>query len=413
MSVLAIHGGTRVRREPYPAWPQIDQRDADAVADVVLNGQIGGWPEPGPRNAEFAARFAEYQGSSHGIVMVNGTVTMEVALKALGIGWGDEVIVPALTFAATAYAAIAAGALPVIVDVEPERWTIDPGAVEAAITPRTRAIMPVHLGQQMADMDRLAEIAKRHGLAIVEDCAHAHGRRWRDRGAGCIGDFGSFSHQTTKILTAGEGGTLLTSDEALARRAHSIIDCGRPKDAAGQETTFGANYRLSELGAALLGSQLDRFEEQRARREQGELILEELIGEVPGVRLNPVDERVTRRSFYRYILRIDPEAFAGVDNQTVADALVAEGIGAEVQYPPMSRYDLFQPGKSRLPVCVEYADRLDPARMSFPVAESAAELESLYLNENVFRAGRRGIEDVIEALAKVQRHADELVPARV
>jgi len=273
--------------------------------------------------------------------------------------------------------------------------------------------MPVHLGQQMADMDRLAEIAKRHGLAIVEDCAHAHGRRWRDRGAGCIGDFGSFSHQTTKILTAGEGGTLLTSDEALARRAHSIIDCGRPKDAAGQETTFGANYRLSELGAALLGSQLDRFEEQRARREQGELILEELIGEVPGVRLNPVDERVTRRSFYRYILRIDPEAFAGVDNQTVADALVAEGIGAEVQYPPMSRYDLFQPGKSRLPVCVEYADRLDPARMSFPVAESAAERESLYLNENVFRAGRRGIEDVIEALAKVQRHADELVPARV
>ena len=124
------------------------------MADVVLNGQIGGWPEPGPRNAEFAARFAAYQGAAHGIVMVNGTVTMEVALKALGIGWGDEVIVPALTFAATAYAAIAAGALPVIVDVEPERWTIDPDAVEAAITPRTRAIMPVHLGQQMADMDR-------------------------------------------------------------------------------------------------------------------------------------------------------------------------------------------------------------------------------------------------------------------
>ena len=117
MSVLAINGGTRVRSEPYPAWPQVDQRDADAVADVVLNGQIGGWPEPGPRNAEFAARFADYQGAAHGIVMVNGTVTMEVALKALGIGWGDEVIVPALTFAATAYAAIAAGALPVIVDV--------------------------------------------------------------------------------------------------------------------------------------------------------------------------------------------------------------------------------------------------------------------------------------------------------
>jgi dTDP-4-amino-4,6-dideoxygalactose transaminase len=413
MSNLAYRGGTPVRTEPYPEWPELGERDAEAVADVVRGGQVGGFPEPGPRAAEFAVRFGEYQGASHGIVMVNGTVTMEVALKALDIGWGDEVIVPALTFAATAYAAIAAGALPVIVDVEPERWTIDCDQVEAAITPRTRAIMPVHLGQQMADMDRLTEIAERHGLAIVEDCAHAHGRRWRDRGAGCIGSFGSFSHQTTKILTAGEGGTLLTSDEALARRAHSIIDCGRAKDPAGEETTFGANYRLSELGAALLCAQLDRFEAQRALREEGERILEELIGDVEGVRMNPVDERVTRRSFYRYILRIDPEAFAGASNQTVADALEAEGIGAEVQYPPMSRYDLFQPRKSRLPVCVEYADRLDPAHMSFPVAESAAERESLYLNENVFRAGRRGIEDVIEALAKVQRHADELAPARV
>ena len=269
MSVLAINGGTRVRSEPYPAWPQVDQRDADAVADVVLNGQIGGWPEPGPRNAEFAARFADYQGAAHGIVMVNGTVTMEVALKALGIGWGDEVIVPALTFAATAYAAIAAGALPVIVDVEPKRWTIDPDAVEAAITPRTRAIMPVHLGQQMADMDRLAAIADRHGLAIVEDCAHAHGQQWGGRGAGSIGAFGSFSHQSSKTLTAGEGGTLLTGDDDLARRAHSIIDCGRPKDAAEQQFTFGANYRLGELACALLCTQLDRFEAQRAERETG------------------------------------------------------------------------------------------------------------------------------------------------
>ena len=140
--------------------------------------------------------------------MVNGTVTMEVALKALSIGWGDEVIVPALTFSATAYAAISAGALPVIVDVEARRWTIDCDARGGRHHARARAIMPVHLGQQMCDMDRIAEIAQRHRLAIVEDCAHAHGQQWQGRGAGCIGSFGSFSHQTTKILTAGEGGTL-------------------------------------------------------------------------------------------------------------------------------------------------------------------------------------------------------------
>jgi dTDP-4-amino-4,6-dideoxygalactose transaminase len=412
MSELAIRGGTPVRTDPYPRWPQVDERDAEAVAAVVRDGQIGGWPEPGPRNAEFATRFAAYQGAGHGIVMVNGTVTMEVALKALGIGWGDEVIVPALTFAATAYAAIAAGALPVIVDVEPERWTIDCDAVEAAITPRTRAIMPVHLGQQMADMDRLEAIAERHGLAIVEDCAHAPGQQWAGRGAGCIGAFGSFSHQSSKILTAGEGGTLLTSDDALARRAHSLIDCGRPKDGEGREYTFGANYRLGELNCALLCAQLDRFEAQRAEREQGARLFEQLAAGLTGVSINPIHPRISRWSFYRYVFRIDPEAFAGAGCEAVADALEAEGIAAEVQYPPMSRYDLFQPSLSRLPVCVEHADRLDVSKMSFPVAESAGEREAVYLNENVFRAGRQGVEDVVTALAKVQAHAHELVGDR-
>jgi dTDP-4-amino-4,6-dideoxygalactose transaminase len=408
MSHLAIRGAAPVRSEPFPAWPEITERDVKAVADVVRNGQIGGWPEPGPRAAEFAERFAAYQGAEHGIVMSNGTVTMEVALKALGIGWGDEVIVPALTFAATAYAAVAAGALPVVVDIEPERWTIDPAAVEAAITPRTRAVMPVHLGQQMCDMDALTAIADRHGLAIVEDCAHAHGQRWNDRGAGSIGAFGSFSHQSSKVLTAGEGGTLLTNDPALARRAHSIIDCGRPKDADEREYTFGCNYRLGELNCALLCTQLDRYEEQRAERERGARLFEELAAGLTGVRLNTIDPRITRWGFYRYLFAIDPDEFAGAGNEAVVAALEAEGIPAELQYPPMSRYDLFQPKLSRLPVCVEHAEALDPSRWSFPVAEEAGERRAVYLNENVFRAGREGVEHVVEAIAKVQRHADEL-----
>ena len=319
MSHLAIRGATPVRSEPFPAWPEITERDVEAVAEVVRNGQIGGWPEPGPKAGEFAERFAAYQGAEHGIVMSNGTVTMEVALKALGIGWGDEVIVPALTFAATAYAAVAAGALPVVVDIEPERWTIDPAAVEAAITPRTRAVMPVHLGQQMCDMDALTAIADRHDLAIVEDCAHAHGQRWNDRGAGSIGAFGSFSHQSSKVLTGGEGGTLLTNDPALARRAHSIIDCGRPKDADEREYTFGCNYRLGELNCALLCTQLDRYEEQRAEREGGARLFEELAAGLPGVRLNRIDPRITRWGFYRYLFAIDPDEFAGAGNEAVVD----------------------------------------------------------------------------------------------
>jgi dTDP-4-amino-4,6-dideoxygalactose transaminase len=280
--------------------------------------------------------------------------------------------------------------------------------VEAAITPKTKAIMPVHLGHQMADMDRIMEIARKHGLAVVEDCAHAPGQQWQGRGAGCMGDFGSFSHQSSKILTAGEGGSLLTSDDDLARRAHSLIDCGRAKDADEKGYTFGANYRLGELHAALLVVAMERFPAQVAERADSGKLFEELVAQVPGVRVMPVDSRVTRWSFYNYILAIDPNEFAGRTNEVVCAAMEAEGIPAEVQYPPMSQYELFQPSLSRLPVCVEFADRLDPQQMSFPVAEAAGLRESVYFMENVFRDGTKGIEDAVEAMAKVQRHADEL-----
>jgi dTDP-4-amino-4,6-dideoxygalactose transaminase len=408
MAELAARGGSPVRPGGYPAWPVHDHRDLEAVTAAVLSGRWGGFPEPGPLAAEFAERFAAYQGARHGVVMSNGTVTMEVALKALGIGWGDEVIVPALTFSATPYAAMAAGALPVFCDVDPRTLTIDADAADAAVTPRTRAIMPVHLGHQMADMDRIEEIARRHSLAVVEDCAHAPGQRWRDRGAGTIGEFGSFSHQSSKILTAGEGGSLLSGDEELARRAHSLIDCGRPKDADEKRYTFGANYRLGELHAALLLVALDRFPAQQAEREQNARHFQELAAGIPGVTLLPPDERITRWSFYRYVLLIEPSGFAGAGNQAVCDALEAEGVGCWVGYPPMSRYDLFQPSLSRLPVAVEHAERLDPASMSFPVAERAALRQTVYLDENVFRAGAAGVEDAVEALAKVQRNAKEL-----
>jgi dTDP-4-amino-4,6-dideoxygalactose transaminase len=412
MAELAINGGRAVRSSPYPFWPEKDDPEyVEAVAAVVRSGDWGGFPEPGPHAAAFEDAFADYQGAAHGVLMMNGTVTMEVACKALGIGWGDEVIVPALTFAATAYAPMAAGALPVIVDVEPRTWTIDVEAAEAAITERTRAILPVHLGHQMADMDRIMALARAHDLAVIEDCAHAHGQRWRGQGAGCIGAFGSFSHQSSKILTAGEGGSLLTNDEALATRAHSIVDCGRAKDPDEKEFTFGANYRLGELHAAILEVAIRRFPAQQEERATNGKRFEALVADIPGVRVMPADERITRWSFYNYVIAIDPEAFAGRSNETVCAAMEAEGVPAEVQYPPMSRYELFQPSLSRLPVAVQYADRLDPTRMSFPVAEAAGLRESVYFMENVFRDGERGVHHAAEALAKIQRHADELPAA--
>ena len=175
-------------------------------------------------------------------LMANGTITMEVALRAADIGWGDQVIVPAYTFQATAGAAMVAGAIPVIVDIDPETYCIDPKAIEAAITPKTKAIIVVHLAAQMADMDAVMALAERHNLIVIEDSAHAHGARWRGRGAGTIGHFGSFSLQSSKILTTGEGGVLLCRTPELAARVTSLIDCGRPHDGSEQVTIWGREF---------------------------------------------------------------------------------------------------------------------------------------------------------------------------
>src|SRR5574341_1185503 len=191
MTTLAILGGQPTRTQPYPAWPVFDDRDVAAVTAVIHSGRWGGYPYPGPQTAEFARRFAEMQGGRYAVAMINGTVTMEVALRAAGIGWGDEVIVPAYTFQATAAAPMGAGAIPVIVDVDPNTYCIDAMAAEKAITPKTKALIPVHLGHQMADMDAIMRLAEKFSLIVIEDCAHAHGSKWRGMGAGTIGHFGS------------------------------------------------------------------------------------------------------------------------------------------------------------------------------------------------------------------------------
>ena len=407
MSELAILGGPKTRAQPYPKWPVWDERDIESVTKVIQSGRWGGYPYPGPVTAEFARKFAAMQGGGHAVPMANGTVTMEVALRASNIGWGDEVIVPAYTFQATAAAPMAAGAIPVIVDVDPNTYCLDPKKVEEAITPRTKAIIPVHLGAQMTDMDALMDIAERYNLIVCEDCAHAHGAKWRGRGAGTIGHFGSFSLQSSKILTTGEGGVLLCRTPELAARAASIIDCGRPHDPEHKEYTMGANYRLPELQAALGNVACERFPAQLKQREEMLGYLEECLSEVPGVRLLSRDPRHTTRSFYQFGFAIDPDQFGG-EKLGVAAALEAEGIPAEGGYEPMHRYSLFQPTNSKLPIPNQFPERFNFAEMKLPEATRAGERESLWLEERVFRAGTKGIDDVAKALLKVQENRDDL-----
>jgi L-glutamine:2-deoxy-scyllo-inosose/3-amino-2,3-dideoxy-scyllo-inosose aminotransferase len=416
MSKLSILGGPKTRSEPYPEWPVWDQRDIDAVTGVIKSGIWGGFPYPGPKTAELARKFAEMQGGGYAVPMANGTVTMEVACRAVDIGWGDEVIVPAYTFQATAAAPMAAGAIPVIVDVDPDTYCIDPKAIEAAITPKTKAVIPVHLGHQMADMDAIMKLAEKHNLIVIEDCAHAHGAKWNGQGAGTIGHFGSFSLQSSKTLTTGEGGILLCRTPELAAKAASIIDCGRPHALGGgpedesMETLLGGNYRLSEIAAALALVGLERFPAQAKQREEMAAYIDESLSEIQGVRVLKRDPRHTTRSFYRYMFAIDPEEF-GVEHEVLCAALDAEGVGCWVGYEAMHNYTLFQPQKSKLAVPSAFPDRFKFDEMDLPEATRACEHEAVWLDEAIFRCGPEGVDDAVAAIEKIQKNARELAEA--
>ncbi len=413
MSELAILGGPKTRTEPYPQWPVWDERDLQAVMDVVRSGRWGGFPYPGPKTAELAKKFAEMQGGGYAVPMVNGTITMEVALRAAGIGWGDEVIVPAYTFQATASAPMGAGAIPVIVDVDPNTFCLDPQAAEKAITSKTKAIIPVHLGHQMADMDVILALAEKYNLIVIEDCAHAHGAKWRGRGAGTLGHFGSFSLQSSKTLTSGEGGILLCRSAEHAALAASIIDCGRPHALGGGPedpgglSIQGGNFRLSELQAALALIGIERFPDQARQREEMAAYMDESLSEVKGVRVLKRDERHTTRSFYRYVFAIDPQEF-GLEHDALCTALEAEGVDCWVGYEAMHNYELFQPQRSKLAVPNAFPEYSNFKDMHLPAATRACEHEAVWLNEAIFRAGPQGVDDAVAAIKKIQRNAGEL-----
>lgn len=413
MSELAILGGPKTRTEPYPAWPVWDQRDVDAVAEVVQSGRWGGFPYPGPKTAELAKKFSELQGGGYAVVMINGTITMEVALRAAGIGWGDEVIVPGYTFQATASAPMSAGAIPVLVDVDPNNYCLDPQAAEKAITSKTKAIIPVHLGSNMADMDAIMALAEKYNLIVIEDCAHAHGAKWRGQGAGTIGHFGSFSLQSSKTLTSGEGGILLCKSAEHAALAASIIDCGRPHALGGGPEDVhglsiqGGNFRLSELQAALALVGIERFPAQAKQREEMAAYMDEALSEIKGVRLLKRDERHTTRSFYEYVFAIKPQDF-GMEHDLLVGALDAEGIDCGMGYPAMTHYELFQPQKSKLAVPNAFPEYFDFSKLNLPEAIRAAEHEAVCIGESVFRDGPKGVDDVIAAIKKIQANAVEL-----
>lgn len=331
---LAVDGGTPIRTKPCPAWPIFGRREEELLLEVLHSGD---WSElTGSKVVTFAREFAAFQDASYGVCVPNGTLALEVALQALGVGFGDEIITTAYTFIATASSAFAVGARPVFVDIDPETYNIDPALIEAAITPRTKAIVPVHIGGQPADMDVIVEIGKRHGIPVLEDACQAWGSQWKGQGVGAIGDIGTFSFQSSKNITAGEGGMVVTNDRTLYDLSWSLHNVGRlPEGGWYQPEILGRNLRLPEWNGAILLAQFERLPEAMATRTRNAERLIAELSEIPGIAPVKIDERVTRNSWHLFQIRYDPSGFGGRSCDEFLKALRAEGVPCSSGYVPL------------------------------------------------------------------------------
>jgi dTDP-4-amino-4,6-dideoxygalactose transaminase len=284
-----------------PEWPQADEREAELLRNVLESGQWGGFH---PYVRDFEGSFAAFQHAQYGLALFNGTVSLELALTVLGIGDEDEVIVPAISFISTAMAVSRVGAVPVFVDVEPRSFNMDPNRVREAISPKTKAVMAVHFGGMPCQIESIAEICREHELVLLEDAAHAQGSEWGGRRMGSFGIAGSFSFQNGKVLTAGEGGALVTSDRQFLRRAESIANCGRvPERSFYEHYNLGSNFRITAFQAAVLLAQLERLPEQISVRAANAALLKTFLEDVTEIQWQVQPEEVTQNSWYLLLAR--------------------------------------------------------------------------------------------------------------
>lgn len=401
-SRFALWGGRPRRPRPFPSWPVFGQPEENRLLRVLRSGKWGRLH--GNEVATFERRFARRHGCKHGIAVVNGTVSLRLALMAAGLRAGDEVIVPPYTFFSTASAVVEANMVPVFADVELETFNLAPEAVVAACTPRTRAVIPVHFAGLPADMDALMAIAKRRKLFVLEDAAHAHGASYKGRPAGSLGHAASFSFQSSKNLTAGEGGIITTNDDQLAAACRSLHNCGRvPGGLWYEHQVLSGNYRLGEFQGAVLNAQLNRLEAQTRRRDRNGRYLAARLAALPGLHPQARPAFCTRHSYHLFLVRLDAEEF-GAPRSALLRALQAEGIpcsagyGFSLHHQPMFRHKAFGP---YLP---DAATRLDYARTHCPNSDRLCREEALWLEQSLFLGSRADMDDIARAFEKVHQH---------
>ena len=412
MPKLAIRGGEPVRKKRFDPWPVYTEAERTALEDVLTNRNWGGQPFPGKHADAFAKKFAEFHTAKHGQCVNTGTVAIQAALIAVGIQPGDEVLVPAYTWEGTVGPVLLVNAVPIFVDVDPDTYCIDVKAIEAAITPRTRVILPVHLGMRFADLDAIMSLAQTHNLKVVEDCAHVHGGMWKGKGAGAIGDLGAFSFQSSKLITCGEGGAVITNNLEYFERVQSYINAGRASVTDKfKHRLIGFNYRLGEFQAAVLGPQLDRLPEQQKIRQANFDYFESRLRGTPALGFLKPEPRITRTAPYCYVLKYFSEQAKGIPRAAFVAALQLEGIPCDgLFYEPVYKSSLFPVKATDFPALSwGRAEPLDLRNLyRCPAAERAAYHEAIWFPHYLFLSAKQEIDTIVDAILKTLENIEEL-----
>jgi dTDP-4-amino-4,6-dideoxygalactose transaminase len=374
--VLGIDGGSPIRTAPFAPWPSFAENEIEAATAVLRSGKVNYWT--GEEGRRFEEEFAAFTGSKHAIALANGTVALELALYALGIGPGDEVVVTSRSFIASASCAVMRGATPIMADIDRNSQNITADTVKAALTPLTRAIIAVHLAGWPCDMDPILQLAGDHGLKVIEDCAQSHGATYKGRPVGSMGDVNAFSFCQDKIITTGgEGGLLTTNNEDAWARAWAFKDHGKSYDAVYRRVhppgfrwlheSFGTNWRLTEIQSALGRILLRKLPQMVEKRRRLAAILTERFSQLPALRVT-VPSAEIRHSYYKYHVFLRPERLR--DNwtrQRIINAINAEGI------PCVSAS-----GSSEIYLEKAFPEAMRPQRR-LPTAQETAETAMIFL----------------------------------
>ena len=410
----ALLGGPPVRTEPFPNWPIADAREEEALLGVLRSGKWG--RGVGEQVKQFERAFADLTGARHCLATANGTSALITSLYALDVGPGDEVIVPPYTFVATVNAVLMRHALPVFADTDVETFQVDPRRVEAAITERTRVILPVHLGGSAADLDAILAAAQARNIPVLEDACQAHLAEWKGRKVGTLGKAGCFSFQASKNLNSGEGGAIVTSDPAFIEACYTFHNNSRTRATTGDNFSYrgtGANLRLTEFQAAILQAQMTRLDTQSRTREKNAAHLSGLLREIPGLTPARMYEGCTRNAYHLYMFRYDAAQFGGLPRARFLEALKAEGVPAAAGYAPLNKESFLEDtfgsrGYKRIYGERALADWRE--RNHCPQNDRLCQ-EAVWLGQTMLLGSRNDMDQIAEAARKVHAHAARLAKA--